>query len=44
MTNVSDDFIFVVMMVNSNINILYENLHFNGKVNIYTNKKSKKIN
>lgn len=39
MTNISDDFIFVVMMVNSNINLLYENLQFNGKVKIYTNKK-----
>lgn len=38
----SDDFIFIVMMINSNINLLYENVEFNEKIKIKTNKKSRR--
>mgnify|MGYP000987682222 CR=1 FL=1 len=36
------DFSFIVMMVNSNINLLYEQIEFNNKISIKTNKKSRR--
>lgn len=36
------DFSFIVMMVNSNINLLYEQVEFNDKISINTNKKSRR--
>lgn len=36
---ISDDFLFIVMMINSNINLLYEHIEFNEKIKIKTNKK-----
>lgn len=38
----NSDFSFIVMMVNSNINLLYENIEFNNKILISTNKKSRR--
>lgn len=35
-------FSFLVMMVNSNINLLYEEIEFNNKISINTNKKSRR--
>lgn len=40
--NVSNDFPFIVMMINSNINLLYETIEFNEKIKIKTNKKSRR--
>ena len=33
---------FIVMMVNSNINLLYETIEFNNKISINTNKKARR--
>lgn len=38
----NSDFSFIVMMVNSNINLLYEQIEFNNKISINTNKKSRR--
>lgn len=38
----NSDFSFIVMMVNSNINLLYEQIEFNNKISIKTNKKSRR--
>lgn len=38
----SDDFPFIVMMINSNINLLYEDIEFNDKIKIKTNKKTRR--
>ena len=38
----NSDFSFIVMMVNSNINLLYEQIEFNNKLSINTNKKSRR--
>lgn len=38
----SDDFPFIVMMINSNINLLYEDIGFNDKIKIKTNKKARR--
>lgn len=38
----NSDFLFIVMMVNSNINLLYEQIEFNNKISIKTNKKSRR--
>jgi len=38
----NSDFSFIVMMVNSNINLLYEPIEFNNKISIETNKKSRR--
>lgn len=38
----SDDFPFIVMMINSNINLLYEDIEFNDKIKIKTNKKARR--
>lgn len=40
--NLSDDFPYIVMMINSNINLLYEQIEFNEKITIKTNKKSRR--
>ncbi len=37
----NSDFPFIVMMVNSNINLLYEQIEFDNKISINTNKKSR---
>ncbi len=37
-----DDFTFIVMMINSNINLLYEDIEFNKKIDIKTNKKARR--
>lgn len=37
-----DKLYFIVMMVNSNINLLYEQIEFNGKISIHTNKKARR--
>ena len=34
--------LFIVMMVSSNINLLYEKIEFNSKISINTNKKSRR--
>lgn len=39
---INDDFPFIVMMINSNINLLYEDIEFNEKINIKTNKKARR--
>lgn len=39
---VNSDFSYIVMMVNSNINLLYEQIEFNNKISINTNKKSRR--
>ena len=39
---ITDNFPFIVMMINSNINLLYENIEFNNKIKIETNKKSRR--
>jgi len=39
---ISDDFPFIVMMINSNINLLYEDIEFNDKIKIKTNKKARR--
>lgn len=36
------NFLFIVMMVNSNINLLYEQIEFNSRISIKTNKKSRR--
>ena len=33
---------FIVMMINSNINLLYEQIEFNNKISINTNKKARR--
>ena len=38
----NSNFLFIVMMVNSNINLLYEKIEFNSKILINTNKKSRR--
>ena len=38
----NSDFSFIIMMVNSNINLLYERIEFNNKISIKTNKKSRR--
>lgn len=38
----NSDFSFIVMMVNSNINLLYEQIEFNNKISINTNKKARR--
>ena len=38
----NSEFSFIVMMVNSNINLLYEKIEFNNKISINTNKKSRR--
>lgn len=38
----SDDFSFIIMMINSNINLLYEEIEFNEKIKIKTNKKARR--
>lgn len=38
----NSNFSFIVMMVNSNINLLYEKIEFNNKISINTNKKSRR--
>lgn len=39
---ISDDFPFIVMMINSNINLLYEDIQFNERIKIKTNKKARR--
>lgn len=39
---ISDNFPFIVMMINSNINLLYEDIEFNDKIKIKTNKKARR--
>lgn len=41
--NENTDLLYIVMMVNSNINLLYERVEFNGKITIKTNKKSRRM-
>ena len=38
----NSDFSFIVMMINSNINLLYEEIEFNKLISIDTNKKSRR--
>lgn len=38
----NSEFSFIVMMINSNINLLYEQIEFNKKISIKTNKKARR--